>query len=337
MNSEHQHIENHIRHLICHCPHIKRLEGSRFLYDSQADPEAIPILSGGGSGHEPAHFGYIGRGMLTGALAGEVFVPPTAEEILTAIRFLNRGKGVFLIIKNFEADIRRFNQAMALAKAEGIAVSSIISHDDISVDTAFFKRRHRGVAGTLFLHKILGQAALKGASLEELETLGLALSSAIATLGVATKPPTSLLTGKDLFELPPGFISYGVGIHGEAGYKTVPYSSSEKLAIELVNKLRMFFRWQPGETYAILINNLGQTSPADQKRFEGQVLELLELDGIQVSFQTSGRFMTNLNMAGLSLSMCRLEQEDWHNLLVAPTTAPAWLEAGDSWMTGQAI
>lgn len=325
MNPEINHIETHINNLLCHCPHIKRLDGSRFLYDSGQNQEVVPILSGGGSGHEPAHFGYIGQGMLTGALAGDVFVPPTSQEILTAIRFLNRGKGVFLIVKNFEADIRNFNRAMEEAKKEGIPVASVISHDDISVDTAFFKRRHRGVAGTLFLHKILGQAAREGANLDELESLGLALSSATATLGVATKPPTSLLMGEDLFELPPGFISYGVGIHGESGYKTVPFISSEKLAIELVNKLRMFFRWKTGEHYAILINNLGQTAPADQLRFETQVRDLLELEGLTIDFVISGRFMTNLNMAGLSLSMCRLDNHDWLRLLEAATTAPAWL------------
>lgn len=324
MNPEITHIETHINQLLSLCPHINRLDGSRFLYDSARIKGTIPLLSGGGSGHEPAHFGYIGQGMLAGAIAGDVFVPPTAEEILTAIRFLNRGKGVFVIVKNFDADIRVFNRAIEEAKKEGIPVASIISHDDISVDTAFFKRRHRGVAGTIFLHKILGRAAHEGASLEKLEELGLALSSSIATLGVATKPPTSLLMGEDLFELPPGFISYGVGIHGEAGYKTVPFASSEKLAIELVNKLRMFFRWQEGERYAVLINNLGQTKPADQTSFEKQVLDLLELEGVTVDFVTSGRFMTNLNMAGLSLSLCRLDDPTWLRLLVEPTTAPAW-------------
>lgn len=324
MNAERLHIENHISQLLENYPHIKRLDQTRFLYDSQRDRTKIPILSGGGSGHEPAHFGYIGQGMLVGALAGEVFVPPTADEILTAIRFLNQGQGVFLIVKNFDADIRVFSRAMEAAKAEGIPVASVISHDDISVETAFFKRRHRGVAGTLFLHKILGEAARQGANLQELESLGIKLSSSIATLGVATKPPTSLLMGEDLFELPDGFISYGVGIHGEAGYKTVPFISSEKLAIELVNKLRMFFRWKTGDHYAVLINNLGQTPPDDQLVFESQVRDLLDLEGLTVDFITSGRFMTNLNMAGLSLSMCRLDGEDWVNLLREPTTAPAW-------------
>lgn len=324
MNPEINHIETHIRQLLSHCPHIKRLEGTRFLYDREQKPEVIPLLSGGGSGHEPAHFGYIGQGMLTGAIAGEVFVPPTTEDILTAIRFLNRGKGVFVIVKNFDADIRVFGRAIEEAKKEGIPVASVISHDDISVDTAFFKRRHRGVAGTIFLHKILGQAASQGASLEELEQLGLALSSTIATLGVATKPPTSLLMGEDLFELAQGYISYGVGIHGESGYRTVPFTSSEKLAIELVNKLRMFFRWQENQPYAVLINNLGQTTPADQLRFQNQVKELLDLEGLKVDFVTSGRFMTNLNMAGISLSMCRLDDPNWLTLLKQPTKAPAW-------------
>lgn len=324
MTPEHLYIEEQIAHILEDNPHIHRLDNTRFLYHDQHDATVIPLLSGGGSGHEPAHFGYIGRGMLAGAIAGDVFFPPTSDEILTAIRFLNKGKGVFVIVKNFDADIRVFSRAMEAAQKEGIPVSCVISHDDISVDTAFFSRRHRGVAGTLFLHKILGQAALAGASMTDLEQLGLALSSSIATLGVATKSPTSLLMGEDLFELPPGFISYGVGIHGEAGYKTVPFISSEKLAIELVNKLRMFFRWQTGDRYAVLINNLGQTKPEDQALFEEQVKDLLELEGLQIDFVTSGRFMTNLDMAGLSLSMCRIAHDSWLEGLTQPTTAPAW-------------
>lgn len=324
MKKEHDYIEQHLQEILHSAPHIKRFENSRFLYDSLHDEAVVPILAGGGSGHEPAHFGFIGKGMLAGAVAGDLFAPPTCDEILEAIRFLHKGKGVLVIIKNFDADLRAFHSAIKQAQKEHIPVKAVISHDDISVDTAFFKRRHRGVAGTLFLHKMLGQAALSGATLDELEQLGLHLSAAIATLGVATKAPTSVLMGEDLFDLPAGFISFGVGIHGEAGYKTVPYVSSEKLAIELLNKLRMFFRWKAGDRYAILINNLGQTPPEDQALFEGHVRELLELEGLEIDFVTSGRFMTNLDMAGLSLSMLRLDQADWLPLLVAKSTAPAW-------------
>lgn len=326
MTPENHYIETYINHLLAENPHLKRLEDSRFLYDKEHNDQLVPILAGGGSGHEPAHLGYVGQGMLTGALVGDIFVPPTADDILKALRFLDKGKGILVIIKNFEADRHAFNQAIKKAQQEGIKVEAVISFDDISVDTTVFERRHRGVAGTIFLHKILGQAAATGASLEELKQLGLALTSSIATLGFATQAPHSLTTGQPLFELAEGFISYGVGIHGEPGYKTVPFISSEKLAIELINKLKMFFRWQTGEHYALIINNLGITDTEEQSRFQKYVLELLEIEEIVIDFVTCGRFMTNLDMAGLSLSMCRLKPE-WLQLLKAPCRVPTWMNA----------
>ncbi|MFC3927434.1 DhaKLM operon coactivator DhaQ [Streptococcus caprae] len=315
--------EDYIQELLTYAPHIQQLTGTHFLYNSQQDPHLIPVLSGGGSGHEPAHLGYIGKGMLTGALAGQLFVPPTTEEIVAALTFLDKGKGVFVIVKNFEADLAVFQAAIEHVRTQGHDIRYVVSHDDISVE-ASFARRHRGVAGTLFLHKIIGQAAQNGASLDELEQLGLALSPTIATLGVAMKAPHCPISQQPLFELREGFISYGVGIHGEAGYKTVPFVSLEKLAIELVNKLRMFFRWKVGDCYAVLINDLGSTPAEQVSLFTQQVLELLEVEGLTIAFVKSGRLMTNLDMTGLSVSMCHLTEKHWVELLNSDTNAPAW-------------
>nr|WP_236682938.1 DhaKLM operon coactivator DhaQ [Streptococcus sp. X13SY08] len=305
---------------------IRQLGTSRFLYSYSLslDKSVLPILSGGGSGHEPAHFGYIGQGMLAGAIAGEIFIPPTATEILEAFRFLDKGKGVFVIIKNFQADLAVFQEAIESARKEGIAVRYVVSHDDISVEGTAFKRRHRGVAGTLFLHKILGHAAQNGGSLEEIEQLALGVASHIATLGVASKAATSPVTNKAMFDLQDGFISYGVGIHGEAGYKTVPHISTEKLAIELCNKLKMFFRWKKGQRFAILVNNLGNTAHDEEELFLSHVLDLMELEGLNIDFVASSKLMTSLDMEGLSLSMLELTDPSWIHALQAPTDAPAW-------------
>lgn len=316
--------EQYFKDLLLEYPQIRQLSDQRTLYYSPLSPHTIPILSGGGSGHEPAHFGYVGKGMLAGAVAGELFIPPKKDQILEAIRYLNQGKGVFLIIKNFEADLAEFQAAIELAKTEGIPVASVVSADDISVEESGFSKRKRGVAGTLFLHKILGQAAQEGASLSELEDLGHALIDNIATLGVASKPTTSPFTKLPMFQLPEGFISFGVGIHGEAGYKTVPFMSLEKLAVELVNKLKMNFRWQAGDSFALLINNLGQTALEDEIAFSGYVIELLELEGLTISYSKHGKLMTSLDMNGLSLSMCHLKNPKWLEWLTAPTDAPAW-------------
>ncbi|WP_394404643.1 DhaKLM operon coactivator DhaQ [Streptococcus sp. 20-1249] len=305
-------------------PHLKQIGNLPAIYNSQVGAEQIPILSGGGSGHEPAHFGYVGQGMLTAAISGPIFIPPCAADILEVIRFLNRGKGVFVIIKNFEADLKEFSQAIHVARAEGIPVKYVVAHDDISVETSNFKLRHRGVAGTILLHKILGQAAYQGASLDDLEALGLEVATSMATLGFATKPATILGDNHPMFQLEPGNISFGIGIHGEPGYRTVPFDSSEVLANELINKLKMKLKWQDGERFILLINNLGATSKMEELIFTNDVLDFLTLDELDIVFSKAGHLITSLDMAGLSITLCRLKEAIWLDYLEAPTDAFGW-------------
>lgn len=305
-------------------PHLKQIKNLPAIYDSQIVDNQVPILSGGGSGHEPAHFGYVGQGMLTAAISGPIFVPPCAADILEVIRFLNRGKGVFVIVKNFEADLHEFGQAIHDARAEGIPVKYVISHDDISVETSNFQMRHRGVAGTILLHKILGEAASRGASLEELEAMGLSLAISVATLGVATKPATILGDSHPMFQLKEGDISFGIGIHGEPGYRTEPFKSSEILANELINKLKMKMKWQEGESFALLINNLGATSKLEELIFTNDVLQFLELEDLNIVYTKTGHLITSLDMAGLSITLCRIHDSRWLEYLQAPTDAFGW-------------
>lgn len=305
-------------------PHLKQIGQLAAIYDSQVSEHQIPILSGGGSGHEPAHFGYVGQGMLTAAISGPIFVPPCAADILEVIRFLNRGKGVFVIVKNFEADLREFSQAIYAARAEGIPVKYVVSHDDISVETSNFRLRHRGVAGTVLLHKIVGQAAYQGATLDELEALGLAVATSMATLGFATKPATILGDDHPMFQLEPGNISFGIGIHGEPGYRTVPFESSEILVNELINKLKLKLKWQDGEAFVLLVNNLGATSKMEELIFTNDVLNFLALDDLKIVFAKTGHLITSLDMAGLSITLCRLQDKKWLQYLQAPTDAFGW-------------
>ena len=169
-------------------PFLSQVPNLPAIYNNKQDSNIIPIISGGGSGHEPAHFGYVGEGMLTAAISGPIFEPPKAKQIFELIKFVDKGKGVFLIIKNFEKDLKEFSEAITLARQIGIKIKYIVSHDDISIEKLNFRTRHRGVAGTILLHKILGYYALNGASLDELEQVALKLSTSMATLGVATKP-----------------------------------------------------------------------------------------------------------------------------------------------------
>lgn len=323
-NSTQSIIDDNIQGLLRINPNLYQLGKSRILYNSLQDSSVIPILSGGGSGHDPAHYGYIGQGMLSAAIAGDLFTPPSYSEILEAIRFLNKGNGVFIIIKNFEADLQEFSKAINIAREEGIPVKYIVSYDGISVETTNFHLRHRGVAGTILLHKILGHAAQNGASLDELEQIGLKLSSHIATLGVATKPATLPTNNKPMFSLTESNISFGIGINGEPGYKVEPFISSEILANELINKIKRHFRWKDGDRYAVLINNLGGTTQIELNIFTNDVLQLLEVEGIKVEFLKVGTFITSLDMSGVSLTLCQLDDDYWLNALNSPTTAQAW-------------
>ena len=324
INSIHSSIQQSINAITRMYPHLSQLKQLPVIYHNQHDSSVVPIISGGGSGHEPAHFGYVGDGMLAAAISGPIFVPPCAEHILETIRFLHRGKGVFVIIKNFDADIKEFSQAIYQARKEGIPVKYIISHDDISVEKSNFQIRHRGVAGTILLHKILGQAAKEGTSLDELEKLALSLSTSIATLGVATKSTTLPSQQLPIFDLPQGQISYGIGIHGEPGYRMVTFESSELLAVELINKIKMKFKWQEGQEFILLINNLGGTSKLEELVFTDDILQLLDIEGLKLSFIKTGHLITSLDMAGLSVTLCRVSNTFWLKALETPTNAFAW-------------
>lgn len=304
---------------------VKKVSGFPIVLQKMQDGQSVPIISGGGSGHEPAHVGFVGKGMLTAVVYGEIFMPPTTEEVLAAIRAVDKGKGVFLIVKNFEADLLSFGKAIEMARQEGIAVKYIVSHDDISVDTKNnFRMRHRGLAGTILLHKILGAAALSGYDLNALEQLGLSIATEIATIGFASKSTYLPNAALPLFDLEEGQISFGIGIHGEEGYRTVAFESSEQLANEIVNKLKLKFRWNEGEEYILLVNNLGSMSEIEQGIFLNDICQFLELEGLKISFIKTGKFMTSLDMGGISVTLCRVKDQKWLDFLQAPTTALAW-------------
>lgn len=325
LNTPERLLDQYISGTLLAHPHLGKLEDAPVVYDRQFDGTTIPILSGGGSGHEPAHLGFVGRGMLTAAVYGPLFVPPAPEHILAALRFLHRGQGVFVIVKNFAADVTNFSKAIAQARQEGIPVQYVLAHDDISVDVkGGFKKRHRGLAGTILLHKLLGAASQGGASLDDLYQLGMEASLNMATIGFATKSAKLPMSGEPLFDLAEGYISYGVGIHGEEGYRVVPFQSSEQLAIEIVNKLKLRFRWQEGQAFILLVNNLGATPELEQAVFLNDIYQLLDLEGLSIPVIKTGRLMTSLDMAGISVTLCQLSHSSWLDLLAEPTSAFAW-------------
>ncbi|TWT12035.1 DhaKLM operon coactivator DhaQ [Streptococcus sp. sy004] len=325
----HNHKENIISDYLAGClslyPHLEKHPNLPLIYHKNHDDKTVPILSGGGTGHEPAHIGFVGQGMLTAAIYGPIFTPPSVNQIYQAIRFLDKGHGVFVIIKNFEADYLAFKQAIQKAKADGHAVKYILSHDDISIIPNHpFQIRGRGLAGTVLLHKILGSMAHQGATLEQLEQEGFELATKIATIGFATKSSTKPRAALPLFDLEKELISYGSGIHGEEGYRIVPFESSEKLAIEIINKLKLHFHWNPHDQFILLVNNLGTTTDLEMGIFLNDIKQLLEIEDLDIPLVKVGKYMTSLDMTGISVSLCHISRLNWLTHLQEPTQAFAW-------------
>ena len=262
--------------------------------------------------------------MLSAAICGAVFTSPTPDQILEAIKAADEGAGVFMVIKNYSGDIMNFEIAQELAEMEGIDVASVVVDDDIAVENSLYTQGRRGVAGTILVHKILGNAARSGKSLAEMKDLADKLVLEIKTIGLALSGATVPEVGKPGFVLEDDEFEYGVGIHGEPGYKKEKMQPSAQFASELVEKLSEGFQLKAGERYGLLINGLGSTPLMEQYVFANDVAKLLHEKGVQLAFKKIGNYMTSIDMAGLSLTLIRLADDEWLDALNAPVTTPAW-------------
>ncbi|CYT63276.1 dihydroxyacetone kinase subunit DhaK [Streptococcus suis] len=303
---------------------VDRIDGFDVIIRKAEKTDKVGIISGGGSGHEPSHAGFVGKGMLSAAVCGAVFTSPTPDQILEAIKAADEGAGVFMVIKNYSGDIMNFEMAQELAEMEGIEVASVIVDDDIAVENSLYTQGRRGVAGTILVHKILGHAAETGKSLAEIKELADRLVPQIKTIGLALSGATVPEVGKPGFVLEEDEFEYGVGIHGEPGYKKEQLQPSAKLAEELVEKLAEDFDIQDGERYGVLINGLGATPLMEQYVFSNDVAQLLAKKGVVVNYKKIGNYMTSIDMAGLSLTLIKLEDPSWIDALQAPVEVVAW-------------
>lgn len=315
------------------------LDGMVFAYDSLVErvPETMVIarkvekknkvglVSGGGSGHEPAHAGFVGKGMLSSAVAGQVFTSPTPDQVLEGIKVADEGAGVFLVIKNYTGDVMNFEMAQELAEMEDIEVETVVVDDDIAVEDSTWTAGKRGIAGTVLVHKILGAAAEEGLSLKEIKELADKLVQNIKSIGVALSPATNPEAGSPGFEIDEDEIEFGVGIHGEPGYRREKLQPSKDLAKELVDKLKEAFDWNSGDEYAVLVNGMGATPLMEQFIFMNDVKKLLvDEEGLNLSFRKVGDYMTSIDMEGLSLTLLKLEDAKWLEYLNAPEETISW-------------
>ena len=316
-------IEEMLKGIVSSYPElVHRIADSRVIAKN-TEVKQVGLVSGGGSGHEPAHAGFVGDGMLSAAVLGDVFTSPTPDQIEIAIEEANQGNGVLLIVKNYTGDILNFEMAKDMAELNDIAVEIVVVDDDIAVKDSTYTAGKRGVAGTILVHKILGAAAKNGASLAELKTLGDQVVASIKTIGVALNAATVPEVGKPGFSLAEDEIEFGVGIHGEPGYRREKLQPSKELAQELVNKLIASYEQKPQEI-GVLVNGMGGTPLMEQFVFINDVLNLLLEESIHVSFHKVGNYMTSIDMQGLSLTFIDLTNSKWQEALTSPVATISW-------------
>ncbi|WP_165694417.1 dihydroxyacetone kinase subunit DhaK [Streptococcus agalactiae] len=303
---------------------VHRIEGFDIIARNEEKSGKVALISGGGSGHEPSHAGFVGEGMLSAAVCGAVFTSPTPDQVLEAIKEADEGAGVFMVIKNYSGDIMNFEMAQDMAEMEGIEVASVVVYDDIAVEDSLYTQGKRGVAGTILVHKILGHAARHGKSLQEIKAIADELVPNIHTVGLALSGATVPEVGKPGFVLAEDEIEFGIGIHGEPGYRKEKMQPSKALATELVDKLIESFDAKSGEKYGVLINGMGATPLMEQYVFANDVAKLLEDKGIEVNYKKLGNYMTSIDMAGLSLTLIKLENQEWLEALNSDVTTIAW-------------
>ncbi|WP_449621084.1 dihydroxyacetone kinase subunit DhaK [Robertmurraya sp. Marseille-Q9965] len=284
----------------------------------------VGLVSGGGSGHEPAHAGYVGQGMLDAAVCGEVFTSPTPDQVYEAIKAVDGGAGVFLIIKNYTGDVMNFEMATELAQADGIEVEQVIVNDDVAVEDSSFTTGRRGIAGTIFVHKIAGAKAQAGGSLQEVKAIAEKVVANVRSMGMALSPCTVPAAGKPSFELAENEMEVGMGIHGEPGTERKVIATADEIATELTQKVLDDMDLKSDDEVAVLVNGLGSTPEMELYIVNGKVSEILKEKGIHIHKTFVGEYMTSLEMSGCSVTLLKLDEE-LKVLLDAESKVPAFL------------
>jgi dihydroxyacetone kinase len=294
----------------------------------QGNPQhdRVAIVSGGGSGHEPAHVGYVGAGMLSAAVVGDVFTSPSVDAVLAAIRQVQNGNGVLLIVKNYTGDRLNFGLAAELARAEGIAVEMVLVADDVALRDNVPPERRRGIAGTVLVHKLAGAAAMQGMSLAEVAAIARAAAADVRSMGVGLGACTVPAAGRPGYALADDEIELGLGIHGEKGVSRVKAAPADELVDIVLDCIFVDRPTAAGQTVAVLVNGLGGTPPMELSIVMRRALSNLRARGLSVVRAWMGNYMTALEMPGFSISVLPVDDARLA-LFDLPTDAPAWSRA----------
>ena len=302
-----------------HSDIVRMGESAPFVLRRHLKPGKVALVSGGGSGHEPLHSGFVGHGMLDAACPGQVFTSPTPDLILAAAEAADTGGGVLFIVKNYEGDVMNFDMAREMT---GKSVATVITDDDVAVETSTFSTGRRGVAGTLIVEKILGAAAEEGRNLAALKILGDRVNAATRSIGIALTSCTVPAAGKPTFDLAEDEMEVGVGIHGEPGRRRVKLRPAAEIAAEMVNAIVTDLGARARGEVILLINGFGATPLSELYLMYDAVRRLLESAGSVPARSLVGNFVTSLDMAGCSATVTVLD-EDMKRLWDAPVHTPA--------------
>ncbi|MEM5383787.1 dihydroxyacetone kinase family protein [Paraburkholderia phymatum] len=287
----------------------------------------VAVISGGGSGHEPAHAGYVGEGMLAAAVCGEVFTSPSTDAVLAAIRASAGPNGALLVVKNYTGDRLNFGLAAELARAEGIPVEVVVVADDVSLRNTVERGRRRGIAGTVFVHKVAGAAAAASRTLGEVAALAREAADAIGTMGVALDGCTLPATRQASFSLADDEIELGLGIHGEKGVRRTQPMPADELTETLLTAIADDLQLAHGERVVLLVNGLGATPPMELAVVARAAINGLRQRGLVIERAWCGTLLSALNMPGCSISVMRVDDARLA-LLDAPTSVAAWRNTG---------
>lgn len=279
----------------------------------------VALISGGGSGHEPLHAGFVGQGMLDAACPGQVFSSPTPDQMLAAAEAVDTGAGVLYIVKNYEGDIMNFEMAAEMASG---AVEKVVTNDDVAVEDSLYTTGRRGVAGTLIVEKLVGAAAEMGADLGVLKSLGDRVNRATRSMGVALTSCTVPAAGKPMFEIGPDEMEFGVGIHGEPGRRRDKLKSADAIAEEMCAAISGEFDDLRGKPALLFVNGFGGTPAMELYVMYNAARRLFAGTGIEIARSLVGSYVTSLDMAGCSITLTVLDDE-MTRLWDAPVHTPA--------------
>jgi dihydroxyacetone kinase len=302
-------------------PELDFIEKFKVVKKKEINTNKVSLISGGGSGHEPAHAGFVGKGMLDAAVCGDIFASPSIKQVYTAISKTESKKGTLLIVKNYSGDCMNFNEAAALAEEDDIQVEAVYVNDDIAVKDSLYTVGRRGVAGTVFVHKIAGAAAEEGRSLAEVKAVANKTIQNVRSIGFALTSCTVPAKGTPTFELGADEMEYGVGIHGEPGRQRMPIAKADDLAATMVGQIDEDMPIGGAEV-ALMINGFGGSPLQELYLFNNAVSAEVEKKGAKIYRTLVGNFMTSIDMAGASVTILKLDDE-LKALLDAEANTPA--------------